>query len=263
MNKQIDLNLNIAEACGYGRDFLERDLLPMASSVNVATGAHTGDPSQIDKALKYCKNFGQLQIGALISYPDILGFGLRKIQLRPDELRASILSQLGGLAALAKSHNYELAHVRPHGALYFDVGSNYSVAETVAKAIQEFSQWLILVGPSSQVLSEIGSWTNVRTAAEARFDLRYRNETLRFCEYDADKDQVLDLTKVAERARNLVFSGTVNTEEGQDVAIKFETIHIPNSRGNCIEAAKLIHGMVGELQPMKSFDYEPYLSEFI
>ncbi len=265
MTKQIDLNLNIAEVCGYGRDFLERDLMPYASSVNVATGAHTGDPAQIDKALKYCKNFGQLQIGALISYPDILGFGLRKIQLRPDELRATILTQLGGLAALAKTQNYELSHVRPHGALYFDVGSNYSVAETVAKAIQEFSQWLILVGPSSQVLSEIGSWTNIRTASEARFDLRYRNETLRFCDYDADKDQVLDLNKVAERARNLIYNAKVKTEEepAQEANIKFETIHLPNSRGNCIESAKLVHGMIGDLQPIKSFDYEPYLSEFI
>ena len=106
MNKQIDLNLNIVEVYGYGRDFIERDLMPYASSVNIATGAHTGDPAQIDKAIKYCKNFPQLQLGALIAYPDIFGFGFRKIQLSPEELRATIISQLGGLAALAKTHHY-------------------------------------------------------------------------------------------------------------------------------------------------------------
>lgn len=263
MEKQIDLNLNIAEAYGYGRDFLERELLPYASSVNVATGAHTGDPAQIEKALKNCKNFTNLGIGALISYPDILGFGFRKIQLKPEELRASILAQLGALSALAKVNDFEISHVRAHGALYQDLGTNYSVAETVAKTIQEFSQWLVLVGPSGQVLQEISSWTNVRVAPEARFDLRYRNETLRFCEYKAEKDETLDINNCAEKLRKLINESKVKTEDKQEVEIKFETIHIPASRGNCLEAAKLAHGMIDKLAPIKSFDYEPYLSEFI
>lgn len=260
ISRQIDLNLNIGQ--GFGDEHIDRELMKYATSVNLSTGAHAGDPYCIEKAIKACKNHENLVLGALISYPDLLGYGMRKIQLSNEELRASILSQLGSLAALAKSQGYELCHVRPHGYLYHQITTNYSIAETLAKTILEFSKWLILVAPSSPVLTEVGSWTNVRVAFEARYDLRYRADAS-LITYDADKDSNLDLELATQRARDLVYKSSVKTEEGQEIDLKFESIHIASKIKNAEEIAKLVRGMILKPLPLKTVDYEPYLSEFV
>lgn len=260
ISRQIDLNLNIGQ--GFGEQILEKDLLSYATSVNVSTGAHAGDPLQINNSIKLCKEYEDLSLGALVSYPDLMGFGMRKIQLSNEELRASILMQLGGLAALAKSHGYELHHVRAHGYLYQQIAQNYSIAETLAKAIQEFSKWLILVGPSSKVLEEVGAWTNVRTAFEARIDLRYRADGS-MIPFELEKDGELDLDTAAQRARDLVYKSSVKLEDASELPIKYETVHIPTRLKNSIEIAKLLRGMILRPLSLKSVDYEPYLSEFI
>ena len=79
ISRQIDLNLNIGQS--YGDELIELDLMQYATSVNVSTGAHAGDPAYINKSLQACKDHENLSVGALISYPDLLGFGMRKIQL--------------------------------------------------------------------------------------------------------------------------------------------------------------------------------------
>ncbi len=258
--RQIDLNLNIGQ--GYGDLLFEKNLLPYATSVNISTGAHAGEACYINKAIKACKEHDELALGALVSYPDLLGFGERKIQLSNEELKATVIAQLGAVAALARSNGYELQHVRAHGYLYQQIATNYSVAETLAKAIQEFSKWFILVGPYSPVLAEVSSWTNLRVAFEARFDLRYKADGQQI-PFDVERDADLSIDQVAQRARDLIYKSIVKTEEGEEVALKFETVHLPSRLKNSEEIAKLVRGMLLKPLPLKSVDYEPYLSEFI
>lgn len=260
ISRQIDLNLNIGQS--YGDELVELDLLQYATSVNVSTGAHAGDPAYINKSLQACKNHDDISVGALISYPDLLGFGMRKIQLSNEEIKANVIAQLGALAALAKVNKYELVHVRPHGYLYHQMASNYSVAETVAKAVQEFSKWLIIIGPYSNVLKEVSAWTNVRVAFEARFDLRYRNDGS-LISFEREQDAKLSLETVSERARDLVYKSSVKTEDNEEVGINFESIHLPSRQPNAEEIAKTVRAMILKPLPIKSIDYEPYLSEFI
>lgn len=262
ISRQIDLNLDIGQGPA---DFLtEREIMPFATSVNISTGAHAGEPALISRSIADAKEIGggELAIGALISYPDLLGYGERKIQLSNEELSACVIAQLGALAALAKTHGLELQQVRPHGYLYQQVASNYSIAETVAKAIQEFSKWLILIGPSSPVLQEVGSWTNVRVAFEARIDRRYKSDGS-VIPFDIDKDSNLAIDTVAQRARDLVYKSVAKVEDGNEVALNFETIHLPSKIKNSVEIAKLVKGMVLKPLSLKTVDYEPYLSEFI
>ncbi len=261
ISRQIDLNIDIAQ--GFGEVFIERDLLSYATSVNLSAGAHTGEPAHTLRCIEACKEFPDLALGALVSYPDVLGYGLRRVQMSNEELRASILAQLGSVAALARACGYELQHVRAHGYLYQQLITNYSVAETVAKAVQEFSKWLILVGPTSTVLDEISKWTGLRVASEARFDLRYRSD-LSLEAFDLARDAELDIELAAQRARDLVYKSIVKIEDSQEEkALRFETIHLPSRLRNSLEIAKLVRGMILKPLPLKTVDYEPYLSEFI
>ncbi|MDA0771608.1 MAG: LamB/YcsF family protein [Cyanobacteria bacterium] len=260
ISRQIDLNLDIGQ--GVTQFLTEQEIMPYATSVNVSTGAHAGEPALINKSLETVKENGQLALGALVSYPDLIGYGERKIQLSNEELRATILVQLGGLAALAKTHNLELQQVRTHGYLYQQMASNYSVAETVAKSIQEFSKWLTLIGPVSPALQEVGSWTNVRVAFEGRVDLRYKADGS-VIPFDMEHDSNLDTETIAQRARDLVYKSVAKIENGSEIELNFQTIHLPSRIRNAVEIAKLVRGMVLKPLSLKTVDYEPYLSEFI
>jgi 5-oxoprolinase (ATP-hydrolysing) subunit A len=93
-------------------------LVPLVSSVNVACGAHAGDPSVMQRTVELAKLRHGATIGAHPGYPDRDGFGRREIALSADELRASLLYQLGALDAFCRAAGCALRHVKPHGALY-------------------------------------------------------------------------------------------------------------------------------------------------
>ena len=87
----MDLNSDLGE--GYGRWALGDDaaLLEVVTSANVACGFHAGDPATIDRTVRTAVERG-VAVGAQVSYPDLVGFGRREIDVPPDELTADVLS---------------------------------------------------------------------------------------------------------------------------------------------------------------------------
>ncbi|SPY59323.1 LamB/YcsF family protein [Peptoniphilus harei] len=59
-----------------------------------------------------------VEIGAHPGYPDLMGFGRRKMAVKPEEARAYMLYQVGALSAFAKAHGKKLQHMKLHGAFY-------------------------------------------------------------------------------------------------------------------------------------------------
>ncbi|BEJ86411.1 hypothetical protein B10525_15440 [Campylobacter jejuni] len=76
-----------------------KKILKFVSSANVACGFHAGDPCVMDKTLNLAKQNG-VCIGAHPSYPDLLGFGRRNMQISFEEVKNHALYQLGALALL-------------------------------------------------------------------------------------------------------------------------------------------------------------------
>ena len=61
-------------------------------------------------------------------YPDLVGFGRRDLDMAADELEASIVYQVGAVAAFAADAGVPLRHVKPHGALYNAAARNPELA---------------------------------------------------------------------------------------------------------------------------------------
>ena len=51
-------------------------------------------------------------------FPDLMGFGRRKMILTPREAADYVLYQVGALDAFIRSRGGQMQHVKPHGALY-------------------------------------------------------------------------------------------------------------------------------------------------
>lgn len=168
----IDLNSDLGESFGAYRIGDDEALLPLITSANLACGLHAGDPQVMAHTARLAKQAG-VAVGAHPGYPDLQGFGRREMALTPDEAEALTLYQIGALYALARAEGVELAHVKPHGALYNQAARDRVLADAVARAAARFSRSLILVGLAGSRLIEAGREAGLRVAAEGFPDRAY------------------------------------------------------------------------------------------
>ncbi len=172
MNIRIDLNCDLGES--FGRYTLGEDESVMASitSANVACGMHAGDPLVIDQTVQLAARYG-VRVGAHPGYPDLQGFGRRVMDLTPAEAEAFTLYQVAALAGIARANGVELAHVKPHGALYNQAAKDEKLAEAIARGVRRYSRDLVLVGLAGSALVAAGQSAGMRVANEGFPDRAY------------------------------------------------------------------------------------------
>ena len=113
---KVDLNCDMGESFGNYTCGMDQEIVPYISSANAACGFHAADPLVMEKTTELCK-VHQAAIGAHPGFPDLVGFGRRRLQVSRDELRAMVIYQIGALQAFCKTKGLRLQHVKPHGAM--------------------------------------------------------------------------------------------------------------------------------------------------
>lgn len=78
----IDLNCDMGESFGNYKIGMDDQVMPHITSANVACGWHAGDPMVMDATVRSAKAHG-VGVGAHPGYPDLMGFGRRKMNLTP------------------------------------------------------------------------------------------------------------------------------------------------------------------------------------
>ena len=97
----VDLNADVGESYGLMHSGIDSEIIPHVTSVNIATGFHSGDPDTIKKTVELALSYSK-SIGAHPSYPDLQGFGRRKIDMDIDSIENLISYQVGALHAFSK-----------------------------------------------------------------------------------------------------------------------------------------------------------------
>ncbi|MEM0952221.1 MAG: LamB/YcsF family protein [Cyanobacteria bacterium P01_H01_bin.74] len=242
----LDLNTDLAQTADLDF-FLQTDyaLLNYVTSVNLPCAVHDGDPVQIIKAIEIAKQFN-CPIGAHIGYPDPENQGYKAHNLDEETLSAWIYLQLGALQALAHAAQTEIAHVRPHGALYQAFIDNEAVAVCVAKAIKKQNNWLPLVAPAGAVLDAVQDKTGLRTVPEVYLGKRYTDQGQPVL--SSSGKAFLPFQACIAQAKQLVDAGEVLSESGQAVKIANKTIHISPKMPQAIELAKKLNQLL--IQPV-------------
>src|SRR5256886_6662548 len=100
MAAKIDINADMGES--YGRWTLghDADLMPFLSSANIACGYHGGDPHVMRHTVRLARKHGGA-IGAPVSFPHLIGFGRRRMDISPHELKDYLTYQGGALQGVA------------------------------------------------------------------------------------------------------------------------------------------------------------------
>jgi len=175
MGKKVNLNADLGESFGAWSMGSDEQILPLIGSANLACGFHAGDPLVMRTTLRLARRNG-VSVGAHPAYPDLQGFGRRRMTIAPDELEAIILYQIGALAGLARAEGTTVTHVKPHGALSNMACETGKIAETVARAIKAHETDLILLAPALSPLAEAGKAAGLKVVQEIFADRAYLDD---------------------------------------------------------------------------------------
>jgi 5-oxoprolinase (ATP-hydrolysing) subunit A len=241
----VDLNTDL----GQSRDqayFAKTnyELLNFVSSVNIPCAVHDGDPKDLLESIRQAKRFN-CGIGAHIGYPDPARYGYEPMQLTEEDLTAWIYVQIGAFQALLNAENQEIAHIRPHGALYNAFINNPEVALTVARALHKINSWFLLIGPAGPVLERVEKEVGIRTAPEVYLGKRYTSEGLMSSNR---MQEFLPPQGVMDQARQLIHNQALTAEDGKTVSIKYKTMHISPVLPQCADVADRVGQML--IQPV-------------
>ncbi len=209
---EIDINCDMGESHGNFKVGNDLEIFPYITSTNIACGMHAGDPYHIEKTINHALAHG-VQIGAHPGYPDLQGFGRRVIPMKRDELRASIKYQVAALKGMVESVGGKLAYVKPHGALYNEMASNVSEAQTVVEGIKAIDSQLMVMGLAGSHVEEIVKAEGMTFVAEAFADRRYeadgklRSRLLEEAVFDNAEDALQQVISIAKNGHTQTLTG--------------------------------------------------------
>ena len=240
----IDLNSDLGESFGAWTMGDDAAILKLVSSANVACGFHAGSPAALLLTLREAAQQG-VAIGAHVSYPDLVGFGRRNMDVTRDELIADVIYQIGALQGLAKAAGTEVRYVKPHGALYNTIAQDERQALAVIDAILAIDPRLPLVGLAGSRVLDLAQEKGLRTIAEAFADRAYHANGTLVSRREAGS-VLHDAKLIAQRMLQLITQGGVTSIEGQFTPIKADSICVHGDSPGAIEMARQIRNVLEE-----------------
>lgn len=253
--RQVDLNADLGE--GFGPYHLGNDkaLLHCISSANIACGWHAGDSLIMEETVRTAVQNGAA-VGAHPGYPDLLGFGRRKLNISPSEARTYLLYQLGALNAFAQAAGSKVRHVKLHGAFYNTAARDAALAQAVCEAVAAFDKNLILVAPSGSLLLQMAKERELRCASEVFADRAYQDDGA-LASRSLPNAVIHDRDIVLARTIRMIREGMIETISGKNIPILAETICIHGDNPQALALAQSLRTALEEegisVVPMEQF----------
>ncbi|MEA1963762.1 MAG: 5-oxoprolinase subunit PxpA [Candidatus Aerophobetes bacterium] len=253
--KRIDLNCDMGESFGHYKIGLDDEIIKYITSANIGCGFHGGDPMVMRKTVKIARENGA-GIGAHPGFPDLMGFGRRKMDVTPEEIKNYVLYQIGSLYAFAKAEGGELQHIKPHGALYNTMANDERLSRAVMEGIADFDKELIVLGLAGSKVIDIAEEMGLKVASEAFADRAY-NPDGTLVSRRLPKAVITNPQKVLSRVIQMVKEEKIECINGEIIERKIDTICVHGDSPGAVELVKLIkQGLKKEeiaLLPMKRF----------
>ncbi|OHX17695.1 lactam utilization protein LamB [Chromobacterium amazonense] len=230
---KIDLNADLGEGCGN-----DAALLDCVSSANIACGWHAGDADTMQATVRMALEKG-VAIGAHPSFPDRDNFGRSEMRLPMATLRAGLLYQLGALDAIVKAEGGELAHIKPHGALYNQAAREPELAQTLSRAIRDFNPELRVMGLAGSLFVEACRAEGLAVWQEGFADRGYRADGSLVPRgqpgalLDSDAAMLKQVEDMVRRQRIVAVSG-------EAVSLRIDTICLHGDGSHAVPFARLL-----------------------
>lgn len=234
----IDLNSDLGEGFGAYRCGDDEAMLSIVTSANVACGFHGGDPEVMAQTFETARKRG-VSVGAHPGFPDLWGFGRRRLPFSNPEIERLVAYQVGAAAALAAYAGHRITYVKPHGALGNIACEDRAVADAIARATRAVDRSLGFLAPGLSELITAGEAAGIKSFQEIYADRGY-TETGQLIPRGQPGAMILDPEQAAVRVIAMIKAGAIITAKGTHLATSVNSICVHGDSIHAVETARLI-----------------------
>lgn len=162
-------------------------------------------------------------VGAHPGYPDLLGFGRRKMVLSYQEVKNYVKYQIGALAAFTQSYGMKLQHVAPHGAMGNQCQYDEEISSAIVEAVCDYDKDIMIYYCAGAVLGKIAESRGLRVASEIFADRAYMDD-LSLVPRKMEGSMITDEDVAIRRCIRMIKEGKVTSINGKDLDIQGDTL---------------------------------------
>jgi UPF0271 protein len=234
----VDLNADMGEGFGPWPMGSDAELLDVITSANIACGFHAGDPDVMAATMARAVKAG-VGIGAHPGFPDLQGFGRRRMSLKPDEVRHLVAYQLGAAQAMARLADGNVRHLKLHGALANMAAEDVSLAKAAYEgALAVDPDIIVMVITATQQQAAVEQ-LGCRWAGEIFADRAY-NDDCTLVDRSKPGAVIHDPEVAAKRVVAMVKAGGIIAESGQVIPAAVDTICLHGDGATAVKIAKAV-----------------------
>ena len=235
---EININCDLGEKSKYHSIENDPELLNIVNSANIACGYHAGDEETMDTTIKISKSNG-VSIGAHPSFNDPENFGRKRINLPSSEIAKLIIDQYEILQKVAKKHNENVTHIKPHGALNNMACENFELANTIAKAINDIDKNIIFLVPTGSKMEIAAKKLNMKIACEIFADRNYEDDG-NLVSRSKDHALITNPEVAKKHVLSMVKNQAINCYSGKQIPCEIDSVCIHGDNKSSLATAKSI-----------------------
>ncbi len=238
MALSVDLNSDMGEAFGPWPMGDDAALLQTVTSANIACGFHAGDADTMAKTMAMAVGNG-VGIGAHPGFPDLQGFGRRRMEIPHPTLANMVRYQVGAAQAMARAAGGEVRHLKLHGALSNMACTDYDMARACFEAALEVAPEIIIMGLAATEMERVARDLGCRWAGEIFADRAY-NADGTLVDRRLPGAMIHDGEEAARNMVAMVKAGAILTGSGERLETRIDTICVHGDSAEAVDLARKV-----------------------
>ncbi|WP_179380512.1 LamB/YcsF family protein [Jannaschia marina] len=241
---QVDLNADMGESFGDWTMGDDAALLEVVTSANIACGAHAGDWDVMARTMALAAKRG-VGIGAHPGFPDLQGFGRRRMAMPPGSISNLVIWQFGAARAMAASLGTRVRHFKLHGALANMASEDAKVAGAAYEAAFRVDSDVILLVLAGTAQQEVAEALGARWTGEVFADRGY-NDDATLVARGTPGAMIHDPEEAAARMVDFVRGGAIIANSGRTIPAACDSICLHGDGPEAVAIARAVRRALTE-----------------
>ena len=221
---ETNLNCDLGEKSTHYNGKNDVALMKIINTANIACGYHAGDNETMLNTIQLAKE-NNVSIGAHPGFDDKNNFGRKRINLNKKEITKLVIDQINILNEIANKENWQLTHVKPHGALNNMACENFDLSIAIGEAIKKCNPDLIYMILPLTEMENAAKKLNIRFASEIFADRNYEDNGL-LMSRDNKNSMINNAQEAVNNVTHMLESRSIYCYSGEKIPCEFDSICI-------------------------------------
>lgn len=240
MAHTIDLNADMGEGFGPWKMGDDAALLDIVTSANIACGFHAGDWDVMAETMRMAVEKG-IGIGAHPGFPDLHGFGRRRMSIPAESLQNLVRYQLGAARAMAQAAGGKVRHLKLHGALANMTSEDRAMALACYEAALSVDPDIIVMVLAGTEQQRAAEELGCAMACEIFADRAY-NDDATLVDRALPGAVIHDPEQAGQRVLDMIREKAIIAQSGKRIPTRIDTICLHGDTPTAVAIAAQVRG---------------------